>query len=107
MTFSNGNLYFYLLSKFLGAPRLRDLQGELPPVTIINFKESFTLELIAYPPPEVKQMYYGPVNDTLGGQLQDLLDVTCGAKIFASALFTCNITVVNKSDDGVYRIVFE
>lgn len=100
--------FFFLSSCHAGAPRVRNREEKIVYVDVVNFRGSLTLEMVAYPQPHVKSMaiYGADVNDTVGGLLEDRINVTCAATTVAPALLTCNIAVVNVTDGDVYQIVF-
>lgn len=104
--------YFFLCFSFsLGAPRIRNTTELVPVMDMRDNNGYLSLQIIAYPLPHVtSRTFLGPdlKDDIRGVPADNRLQVNCAAKNLAPSSVTCNITIVNMTNDdkGVYKIIF-
>ncbi|PVD27808.1 hypothetical protein C0Q70_12982 [Pomacea canaliculata] len=92
------------------APRRTNIDGNPPTVNVRNGSGVLTVNMTAYPTPQIKTSgYLGTNNSSDGLQVKEnSVYASCSTTLLAPASVTCNVIVINMThnDEGFYKIVF-
>lgn len=93
-----------------GAPKKANIDGNPPSVNVANGPGVLTVNMTAYPTPQIKLLTYLGTNDSSDGQQvkENSVYAACSTTLLSPASVTCNVIVINMThnDEGFYRIVF-